>query len=230
MLYNARPRIPWSISLEKTVECFNQHDDDVVVHFSLTATADTFDLLVGGDMHRLRIRRAMLQPQPPVHAPPDPYWRTGLRAKDNVYCQEMVQIRTDMWSMGRVVLLGDAAHCSPPFSAMGTTGALVGACVLAGDFARHSEDLPRALRSYEETLRPFFQEIQKFNRSFLGFAFPGTRLGAAVLLLVAQVLCFLRIPDLLMMFVSEERGGWRLPEYPELMLDCDSSGAGDAER
>lgn len=55
------------------------------------------------------------------------------------YSQEIVQVRTDTWSKGRVVLAGDAAHCASPYSGMGTSGGLV------GEINRHSGDLPTAL-------------------------------------------------------------------------------------
>ncbi|USA02674.1 FAD-dependent monooxygenase [Streptomyces lydicamycinicus] len=42
----------------------------------------------------------------------------------------------DRWSRGRVVLLGDAAHCASPASGQGTGMALVGAYVLAGSSRR----------------------------------------------------------------------------------------------
>ncbi|CAO1597564.1 hypothetical protein XANCAGTX0491_001371 [Xanthoria calcicola] len=65
-------------------------------------------------------------------------WQTdrlldGMATTDNFYCQEAIQIHTDTWSQGgRVVLLGDAAYCPSPITGMGTTGAFVGAYVLAG--------------------------------------------------------------------------------------------------
>ncbi|KAL8774448.1 MAG: hypothetical protein Q9209_000821 [Squamulea sp. 1 TL-2023] len=42
-------------------------------------------------------------------------WRSdrfiqGMQTTKNFYCQEVVQIRTNTWSKGRVVLLADAAH------------------------------------------------------------------------------------------------------------------------
>lgn len=37
------------------------------------------------------------------------------------------------WSSGRVALVGDAGYCASPLSGMGTSLALVGAYVLAGE-------------------------------------------------------------------------------------------------
>ncbi len=46
------------------------------------------------------------------------------------------QVHLDRWSAGRVVLLGDAGYCPSPLTGMGTSLALVGAYVLAGELAR----------------------------------------------------------------------------------------------
>lgn len=54
------------------------------------------------------------------------------RAADDFYFDGLQLIEMDRWSRGRVVLLGDAAHCPSPASGQGTGMALVGAYVLAG--------------------------------------------------------------------------------------------------
>lgn len=96
----------------------------------------------------------------------------GMRMADSFYSHEVVQVRTDAWSRGRVVLVGDAAHCASPFSGMGVSGALVGAYVLAGEINRHSGNLPTALAGYESALRPFVREIQKLRPFLLRIGIP----------------------------------------------------------
>ncbi len=148
-------------------------------------------------------------------------WQTdrfldGMKTTENFYCQEVVQVRTGTWHQGRVVLLGDAAHCPSPFSGMGTTGSFVGAYVLAGEINRHSENLPHAFASYDETLRPFVNEIQKIKPFLLRLAIPDTWWGIAVIHFIVGLVCFLRIPELIARYSKEEKGGWKLPDYPEL--------------
>lgn len=140
----------------------------------------------------------------------------GMESTESFYCQEAVQVRIDSWHKGRVVLLGDAAHCPSPFSGMGTTGSFVGAYVLAGEINRHSDDLAQACTNYEEKMRPFVNEIQKVSTTFLQMFLPETRWAIGALRFVLGLLCFLRIPDLLSRLSSDERGGWKLPDYPEL--------------
>ena len=106
---------------------------------------------------------------------------------------------------------------------MGTTGSLVGAYVLAGEINRNTENLPLAFANYDKTLRPFVNEIQKVNPFVLRLAIPDTQWGITVIHLMTRLLCFLRIPDLIARFSKEEKGGWKLPEYPELSLDSRSA-------
>jgi 2-polyprenyl-6-methoxyphenol hydroxylase-like FAD-dependent oxidoreductase len=51
------------------------------------------------------------------------------------YVESMGQVRLDRWSRGRVVLLGDAGYCPSPLTGLGTSMALVGAYILAGELA-----------------------------------------------------------------------------------------------
>ncbi|MFC8804805.1 FAD-dependent monooxygenase [Streptomyces anthocyanicus] len=153
----------------------------------------------------------------------DAGWQTerfveGMRTSPFFYSQEIVQVRTDTWSRGRVVLAGDAAHCASPYSGMGTSGGLVGAHVLAGEINRCPDDLPSALAHYDTTLRPFTDEIQgEVNPRLLKLAMPMTQRAIDAFLAVTGMATRLRVPDLATRFSKEDRGGaWRLPHYPEL--------------
>ncbi|MFD4349576.1 FAD-dependent monooxygenase [Streptomyces coelicoflavus] len=153
----------------------------------------------------------------------DAGWQTerfvdGMRTSPFFYSQEIVQVRADTWSRGRVVLAGDAAHCASPYSGMGTSGGLVGAHVLAGEINRRPDDLPAALAQYETTLRPFTDGIQgEVNPRLLKLAMPMTQRAIDAFLTVTGMATRLRVPDLATRFSKEDRGGaWRLPHYPEL--------------
>ncbi|WP_433663792.1 FAD-dependent monooxygenase [Nocardia sp. CA-128927] len=152
----------------------------------------------------------------------DAGWQTerfldGMTTTESFYSQEVLQVRTDTWSKGRVVLVGDAAHCASPYSGMGVSGALVGAYVLAGEINRNPDDLPTALANYDSTLRPFVDEIQATVKPrLLRLAMPTSQLGIDALHTAAAVACSLHIPDLLARFAKEDRGGaWTLPDYPD---------------
>ncbi len=53
------------------------------------------------------------------------------------------------WTIGRVTLLGDAAHPTLPMMAQGSNMAIEDGVVLARSFAAH-DDVPAALKAYEE--------------------------------------------------------------------------------
>jgi 2-polyprenyl-6-methoxyphenol hydroxylase-like FAD-dependent oxidoreductase len=111
-------------------------------------------------------------------------WESGrildaMDASPDFYFDEIAQIRMPKWSSGRVVLLGDAAHGPSPLSGQGTTLALVGARVLAGALAAHSE--PRsAFAAYERRMRPFVQRNQALASGGLGLLIPASRFSIGV--------------------------------------------------
>ncbi|MFF2546276.1 FAD-dependent monooxygenase [Kitasatospora sp. NPDC058063] len=151
----------------------------------------------------------------------DAGWQTerfidGMRTSPFFYSQEVVQVRTDTWSKGRVVLAGDAAHCASPYSGMGISGGLVGAHVLAGEINRNPGDLPTALANYDRVLRPFVDEIQGgVNPRLLRLCMPVTQRAIDAFQTATALACFLHVPDLVARFSKEDRGGsWRLPDDP----------------
>ncbi len=151
----------------------------------------------------------------------DAGWQTerfveGMRSSPFFYSQEIVQVRTDTWSRGHVVLAGDAAHCASPYSGMGISGGLVGAHVLAGEINRHPADLPTALANYESMLRPFVDTIQsQVKPRLLRLAMPMTRRAIGAFQATTALACRLHLPDLAARLSKEDRGGtWQLPENP----------------
>jgi 2-polyprenyl-6-methoxyphenol hydroxylase-like FAD-dependent oxidoreductase len=71
------------------------------------------------------------------------------------YFDSASQIHMETWSAGRVALVGDAAHSPSPLSGQGTSLALVGAYVLAGELKAAGGDHQTAFARYEEELRPY---------------------------------------------------------------------------
>lgn len=97
----------------------------------------------------------------------------------DVYWESLAQVRAPRWSDGRVVLVGDAAHCASPVSGMGTTLSLVGAYVLAGELAAHV-DHRDAFRGYERIMRPYAEHAQHLPPGTPRLANPRTRPGIAL--------------------------------------------------
>lgn len=104
--------------------------------------------------------------------------------------QDLAQVKLDCWTRGRVALVGDAGYCPTPLTGLGTTLALVGAYVLAGELSRtcgesprgdtdpavgkpsrSDGDVPLALARYDEVMRRFVTRAQELP--------PGTPAGFA---------------------------------------------------
>jgi salicylate hydroxylase len=60
----------------------------------------------------------------------------------------------DHWSTGRATLLGDACHATLPFLAQGAVSSIEDTIVLARCLEKYAQDLPAALRRYDELRRP----------------------------------------------------------------------------
>jgi 2-polyprenyl-6-methoxyphenol hydroxylase-like FAD-dependent oxidoreductase len=71
------------------------------------------------------------------------------------YFDVAAQISMPHWSQGRVALVGDAGYCASPMSGQGTSLALIGAYVLAGELAAASDVRQTAFQRYETEMRPF---------------------------------------------------------------------------
>ena len=115
----------------------------------------------------------------------DAGWQTrrlidGLRTADDAYFDDIGQIVAQRWSSGRIVLVGDAAYCPSPVSGMGTSLALVGAYVLAGELAGDRR-VADALRSYEQVMRPYVRHAQRLPPGVPGIMHPRSRVGVAAL-------------------------------------------------
>src|SRR5262249_33947385 len=70
------------------------------------------------------------------------------------------QIDMAAWARGRVALVGDAAYCASPMSGQGSSLALIGAYVLAGELAAASGDHEAAFVEYDHLMRPFISVNQ----------------------------------------------------------------------
>lgn len=75
-------------------------------------------------------------------------------ADPELYFDSVSQIVAPEWSRGRVVLVGDAAHCASNLSGRGTSLALTGAWFLTRALHEHPDAPARAFARYERDQRP----------------------------------------------------------------------------
>jgi 2-polyprenyl-6-methoxyphenol hydroxylase-like FAD-dependent oxidoreductase len=76
------------------------------------------------------------------------------------------------WSRGRVLLLGDSAHCLTLLSGQGAGMAMVSACVLAEELGRN--EIGAALRRHEARMRPAIARLQARSRKVAPVFIPAT--------------------------------------------------------
>ncbi|NEB38517.1 FAD-dependent monooxygenase [Streptomyces sp. SID14515] len=92
----------------------------------------------------------------------------------DLYFDVLAQIHLPSWHRGRVVLIGDAAHCATPMAGRGTSLALLGAWTLTEELTRHDDDLTAAFSAYEERQRPHATAAQEFARGGADLVVPAT--------------------------------------------------------
>jgi 2-polyprenyl-6-methoxyphenol hydroxylase-like FAD-dependent oxidoreductase len=95
-------------------------------------------------------------------------------AADDFYFDSLAQVHMPAWSSGRVALVGDAGYCASPLSGMGTSLALVGAYILAGELGPANpldgQHIQMALRRYETVMRPYVDTCQDLPNSIDRYA------------------------------------------------------------
>lgn len=92
-------------------------------------------------------------------------WRTAelleeVNQSKTFYFDKLCQIRMPSWTKGRVALVGDAAYCASPAAGMGGSLAIDGAAALAAAMEKYPDNYERAFQEYNESFRPFIEEIQ----------------------------------------------------------------------
>lgn len=142
---------------------------------------------------------------------------------DNFYYHEVGRVMCDAWSHGRVTLLGDAGYCPSPLSGQGTSTALIGAWVLAGEISKHCPaqnsthaDIRKALDAYETCLRPFVDKVQAMPARMLKVGYPESAWAIKFAQTALWLLTTLKVDKLAAKFGSDMIPGWDLPEYEEL--------------
>ena len=100
----------------------------------------------------------------------------GILKAEDCYASEIVQVKPPSLYKGRFALVGDAGYGPGPTGG-GTSLALTGAYVLAGEIAKHKGDLSAGLQGYERTMRPIITDLQKIPPGVFTIMAPQTEWG-----------------------------------------------------
>lgn len=127
-----------------------------------------------------------------------------IKKNDDVYFDGISQVHAPRWFNGRTGMIGDAAYCPTPLTGMGTTLAIVGAYLLAGELSRH-EKHEDAFGAYEKRMRPFVENIQKLPPGVPWLAHPKSKFGVAVVNTVAGILASNIVKSVGKLFSSKDK-------------------------
>ena len=140
------------------------------------------------------------------------------------YFQAIQQIKMGKWSDDRVVCLGDTAFAPTPLTGMGTSLALVGGYMLAGELAKlQAGEHPRtALEAYERAFRPFVEQTQRIPSIVPGIAHPDKAWNRWLLQTAISILARAATLPWFVRLVGGDRtteqndDGFQLPQYESL--------------
>jgi 2-polyprenyl-6-methoxyphenol hydroxylase-like FAD-dependent oxidoreductase len=93
------------------------------------------------------------------------------------YFDSVSQVKMQHWSEGRVTLVGDACDCPSLLSGKGSTLAMVGAYILAGELKNANGDYKKAFQQYQAIFKPFMNKKQKAAQSFAKSFVPKSDFG-----------------------------------------------------
>ena len=88
-----------------------------------------------------------------------PRFLDELRTSETSYFDSANYVDSPAWSKGRVALVGDAGYGPSLFTGQGSTMAMIGAYILAGELAK-TDDHVTAFAEYDRILRPFVSATQ----------------------------------------------------------------------
>jgi 2-polyprenyl-6-methoxyphenol hydroxylase-like FAD-dependent oxidoreductase len=129
------------------------------------------------------------------------------------YFDTVSQVHMDRWSSGRAVLVGDAAYCPSPMAGVGTSLALVGAYVLAGELKAAGGDHRRAFVRYEEEMREYVEQGQKLAKGNATGLIPRSRLQIRIRNQVIRMLPYLPWRGLIAGGVQKAANAITLKDY-----------------
>lgn len=138
----------------------------------------------------------------------------GMRDSDDFYCSLFAQVRSPKLHDRRVVLLGDAGYATP---GIGTSLAIMGGYVLAGEMLRNPNDIGMALQAYEDLMTPFVKYQQQGMESAMQYFTPQTQWGINIRDTILSWATWLKLDR--MAFAAAAAMGFKekmlpMPDYP----------------
>ncbi|KAK2597413.1 hypothetical protein QQS21_005961 [Conoideocrella luteorostrata] len=140
-----------------------------------------------------------------------------LASSDDFYASEICQVKVPTLYKGRVVLVGDAGYAAGP-TGTGTSLAMAGAYILAGEVSKSKQDFAAGLEAYQERMKPIIQDMHVIPPGALSFMAPQTTWGIylrdAMFLLVCWGMRFVSVFSWLSVWgAGFGKDKYNLPDY-----------------
>uniref|UniRef100_UPI002FF2F1D1 FAD-dependent monooxygenase n=1 Tax=Streptomyces cyaneofuscatus TaxID=66883 RepID=UPI002FF2F1D1 len=136
-------------------------------------------------------------------------------AAEDLYIDQLTQIRMTTWHCGHIVVAGDAGWCVTPMGGGGASLAITSGYVLAAQIAAHPGNTEAALLAYEAWMRSLVDDVQHLPRGIKHFAYPQTRTGLALRRLADKALTSAPLKPLTAKLTQVAATERRLPEFPD---------------
>ncbi|KAF4451005.1 hypothetical protein F53441_5952 [Fusarium austroafricanum] len=147
-------------------------------------------------------------------------WKTSHTLREMIesedfYASEIVQVKVPSLKKGRFVLVGDAGYAAGPTGG-GTSLALTGAYILAGELQRSPSNISAALERYEENMQPFIREMQRIPPLVSTIMAPQTAWGIWIRNQLFSLIAWTGVLGFVHKYVGGafgDRDGLPIPEY-----------------
>jgi 2-polyprenyl-6-methoxyphenol hydroxylase-like FAD-dependent oxidoreductase len=128
-----------------------------------------------------------------------------LDSSDDLYFDSISQVIMDTWTSGRVTLVGDAGFSSGPAVGGGTSVAMVGAYVLAGELAAAGGEHTTGFANYEDEMREFVRRSREVAPTTMRTLIPSTPTQVWIEALAMRTIP--RLPGVVQRRLSSLQGG-----------------------
>jgi 2-polyprenyl-6-methoxyphenol hydroxylase-like FAD-dependent oxidoreductase len=135
----------------------------------------------------------------------------ALDGVDELYFDSVTQVRLSQWHRGRVALVGDAAFCPSLLAGEGSSLAMAGAYLLAGELRAAGGDFRAAYFSYQARFKPFIERKQRLAARFSRQFAPKTGLGILIRNAASRLLDVPLVGDILAKRMFADR--FAMPDY-----------------
>lgn len=139
----------------------------------------------------------------------------AMRSTPDFYASKFAQVRAPRIQDGRVVLLGDAGYATP---GIGTSLAIMGGHILAGELLLHNLNIPTATKAYEDLMLPFAKSEQSTLGDYaMQMLNPQSAWGLWVRNMILWVLTMAKVPQIGIWIAGKlnlQESKIKMPEYP----------------